>query len=133
MDPSLNENLHGAKPEEHVYWIQNNEVDQLRWHIHVDLQSIGQIPIVYKIKRVVTSSRRTQPYGENETLASNIYDLIIDTISEIRQPIAAIAHSENQEDPKFQNLLDFPKVDSTFYDFPEAEAGGSGPPEPPKT
>jgi hypothetical protein len=29
--------------------------------------------------------------------------------------------------------LDFPEEDSTFFDFPETQAGGSGPPEPPET
>ena len=57
----------------------------------------------------------------------------MDTISEIRQLIASISHFENQEDPRFQNLLDFPEVDSTFYEFPEAKVGGFGPPEPLET
>ena len=47
--------------------------------------------------------------------------------------MASIAHSENQEDPKFQNFLNFPEVHSTFYDLPEVEAVGFGPPEPPET
>ena len=102
-----------------MYRIPNNEFDQLCRHTHVYLQSIGQIPIVYQIPRSHTSHRRTQPYGENKTLASSIDNLIIDTISKIRQPITTIAHSENQEDPEFQN----------FHDFPEVETGGSGPPE----
>ena len=43
-----------------------------------------------------------------------------------------IATIENQEDPKFQNFLDFPEVDSTFQDFPETKVGCSRPPEPPE-
>ena len=75
---------------------------------------------------------RTQPF-EEETLTSSIKDLIIDTISKIKQPILAIANSKTNEDLEFQNFLDFPKGDSTFYDFLEAQAGGSGPPEPLET
>jgi hypothetical protein len=45
----------------------------------------------------------------------------------------AIAQFETKEDLEFQNLLNFPKEDSTFYDFPKVEAGGSRSPEPPKT
>ena len=116
-----------------MYRIPNNEVNQLHRHTHAYFQSIGQIPIVYQIPRARTSSRRTQPYGENETLASSIDDLIIDTISEIREPIETISHSENQEYPEFQNFLNFLEVDSTFDNFDKAEAGGSRPPEPPET
>ena len=110
--------------------IPNNEVNQLRRHTRAYLQSIGQILVIYQIPRAHSSHRRTQPYGDNETLVATIDNLIIDTISEIREPIATI---ENQEDPEFQNFLDFPEVDSTYQDFPEVEAGGSGPPEPPET
>ena len=39
---------------------------------------------------------------------------------------------KNQEDLEFQNFLDFPKEDSNFQDFPEAEEGGFGPPKPPE-
>lgn len=48
------------------------------------------------------------------------------------QPIATIAHSETKEDPELQNLLDLLEVDSTFYNFPETEVGGSGPLESPE-
>jgi hypothetical protein len=113
-----------------VFQILNNEFNQLHQHTHAYLQSIGQIHVIYQIPRARTSHRRTQPYGENDTLSSNIDDIIIDTISKTRQPIANIAHSKNQEDLEFQNFLDFPKVDSTFCDLPEIEAGGFGPPEP---
>ena len=81
--------------------------------------------ICIQIRRSRTSHRITQPYGENETLASSIDDLIIDCISETREPITTIA-------PKFQNFHDFPKVDSTFHNFFEAKVGGFGPPKPPK-
>ncbi|CAF4325066.1 unnamed protein product [Adineta steineri] len=67
------------------------------------------------------------------TLASSIDDLTIDTIFEIKQSIASISHSKTKEDPKFQNALNFPEVDSTFYNFSEVEVGGSRPLEPPET
>ena len=62
-----------------------------------------------------------------ETLTSNIDNLIVDTISEIRQPIIDIAHSETFEDP-----LDF-QGDSTVFNLSETQAGGSGPPSPLET
>ena len=133
LDPSLNEELCGITPEDLVYQIPNNEFNHLHRHTYAYLQYIGQIPIVYQIPRDHSSHGRTQPYGENKTLDSSIDDLIIDTASEIKQPITTIPHFANQEYPKLQNLLDFHEVDSTFYDFLEAEAGGFGPPEPPKT
>ena len=80
-DPSLNKELRGVTLEEPMYRIPNNEVNQLHRHTRSYLQSISQIPIIYQIPRARTSSRRTQPYDENETLASSIDDLIIDTIS----------------------------------------------------
>ena len=129
-DSSLNEEPHIVTPDEIMFLIPNNEVNQLRQHTHVYLQSIDQIPIIYQIPRACTSHIRTQPYSENDTLASTIDDLIIDTISEIIELIETISHPENQEDPKFQKFLNFPKVDSTFHDFLEAEAGGFGPPRP---
>ena len=92
-------------------------------HTRAYLQSIGQIPIIYQVPRSRASHRRTQPFSENKTLTSSIDDLIIDTISEIKQPIEAISHFETKEDPEFQN----------FLDFPEAQAGGFGPPGPPET
>ena len=52
--------------------------------------------------------------GDGETLTSKIGDLIIDTISKIHQPIIYIE-------------------DSTFFNFSKAQAGGSGPLEPPET
>ena len=82
-----------------MFLVPNKEVNQLRRHTHTYLQSIGQIPVIYRIPLARSSHRRTQPYGENETLASSIDDLIIDTISEIRELITTIAHSKNQEDP----------------------------------
>ena len=133
LNPSLKEELHGVTPEETVYWIPNNEVDQLHWHTHAYLQSIGQIPIVYQIPRSCTPHRSIQPYGENKTLASSIDDLIIDIISEIIQPIVSISHSKSKEDLEFQNILDFPEVDSIFYNFPKAKEGGSRPLKPPET
>ena len=66
-------------------------------------------------------------------MTSSIENLIIDTISDIRQLIDTIAKLETKEDPKSHSLLDFPKGDSTSYDFPEPQAGGFGPPEPLET
>ena len=68
-----------------------------------------------------------QPYGDSETLTSNIYDLIIDTISEICQPIIDIADFETTEDPLYF------QGNCTFFNFSETQASGFGPPEPPKT
>ena len=126
MDSSLNEENHGGTLDQLVFLIPNNEVNQLHQHTRAYLQSIGQIPVIYQIPRARSSHRGTQPYSENETLASTIDDLIIDTISKIREPITT---TENQEDPEFQNFLDFPEVDSTFHDFRETKVGGSRPPE----
>jgi hypothetical protein len=122
----LNKDLFGVTLEDPMYRILNNKVDQLCRHTHAYLQSIGQIP------RSRTSHRRTQLYGENETLASSIDDLIIDTISKIKQLIESIDHSETKEYLELQNPLDFPEVDYTFYNFPKTKTGGFGPPNPPK-
>ena len=126
QDSSSNEELQGISSEEPLYLISKTEVNQLRHHTRAYLKSLGQIPIIYQIPRSRFSQRRTQPYGDGETLTSNIDDLIIDTISEIHQPITEIAHSETSKDP-----VDFHE-DPTFFDFPETQAGGSGPPEPPE-
>ena len=127
LDSSLIKEVRGVTPNEPMFWISNNEVNQLHRHTCAYLQSISQIPVIYKIPRARSSCRRTQLYSDNESPASTIDDIIIDTISEIREPIATI---ENQEDPKLENFLGFPEVESTFHDFPEPEDGGSGPPEP---
>ena len=119
---SLNKELHDVTPEYLVYHIPNNEVDQLHCHTQTYLQSIGQIPIIYQIPRSHASHRRTQPYGEDETLTSSIYDLIINTIFEIRKLIVVIDHSETKEDPESQNLLNFPEGDPTSYDFQESSS-----------
>ena len=110
-----------------MYLILKIEVNQLHRHTREYLKSLGQIPIIYQIPRSRFSQRRTQPYGDGETLTSNIHDLIIDTISKIHQPIIDIAHSKTSEDP-----LDF-QGDTTFFNFYETQAGGPGPPEPPET
>jgi hypothetical protein len=102
QDTSLNEEPRGVMPDEPVFLIPNNEVNQLRWHTRAYLKSIGQIPTIYQIPRAWSSQRRNQPYGDNETLAATIDDLIIDTISKIRELIETI---ENQEDLEFQNFL----------------------------
>jgi hypothetical protein len=112
-----------------VFLVPKNEVNQLRRHTRAYLKSIGQIPTIYQIPRARSSQKRTRPYGENETHAATIDDLILDAFSEIRDPIATIEH---QEKTRFTNFLDFPEEDSNFQDFPEAEEGGSRPPEPPE-
>lgn len=88
-----------------MFLVPNNEVNQLRQHTHAYLKSIAQIPSIYQIPRARSSQRRTRPYSENETLATTIDDLIIDTISKIRDPIETIEH---QGETGFQNFLDFP-------------------------
>jgi hypothetical protein len=88
-----------------VFLVPNNEVNQLRRHTRAYPKSIGQIPTIYQIPRARSSQKRTRPYGENETLAATIDDLILDTISEIRDPIATIEH---QGETRFTNFLDFP-------------------------
>ena len=111
QDSSSNEELQGVSFEEPLYLIPKTEVNQLRRHTRAYLKSLGQIPIIYQIPRSHFSQRRTQPYGDGETLTSNIDNLIIDTISKIHQPITDIAHSKNFEGP-----LDFKEIlhSSTF-------------------
>ena len=101
QDSSSNKGLRGVTLEEPLYHIPNTEVDQLHHHIWAYLKSIPQIPIIYQIPRSRASQRRTQPYGDDETLISNIDDLIINTIFDIRQPITTIAQSEISKDPQF--------------------------------
>jgi len=93
QDSSSNKELQGVSSEEPLYLISKTEVNQLRRHTRAYLKSLGQIPIIYQIPRSRFSQRRTQPYGDGETLTSNIDVLIIDTIYEIHQPIIDIAHS----------------------------------------
>lgn len=83
QDSSFNEEIRGLTPEEPLYNVRNSEVDQLRRCTRAYLKYIGELPIIYQISRSQTSKRRTQPYNEDETLISNIDDIIIDTISEI--------------------------------------------------
>ena len=116
-----------------MYCIPNTEVDHLCHHTQPHLKSIRKIPIIYQILRSQDSKKRNQLYGDEETLASNIDNLIIDTISYIRQPISDIFHFEAFKDPEFQNLLDFLDGDYAFFDFLETQVGGFGPPDPPKT
>ena len=127
QDSSSNEEIWGVSSEEPLYLIPKSEVNQLHCRTRAYLKSLGQIPIIYQIPRSQFYQRRTQPYSDGETLTSNIYDLIIDTISEIPQPIIDIAHSETFVDP-----LDF-QGDSTFFNLSETQVGGSGPHEPPET
>jgi hypothetical protein len=127
QDYSLNKELLGVTLEDPLYVIPNTKVDQLRHHTLAYLKSIDVIPIIYQIPRSCASQKMTQPFGEDKTLKPSIDDLIIDRISEIQQSIATIAQSETQEDLEFHNFLYFPKGDSSFYNFPEAQADGSGP------
>ncbi|CAF4353401.1 unnamed protein product, partial [Adineta steineri] len=127
QDSSSNKELQGVSSEKLLYLIPKTKVNQLRHHTQAYLKSLGQIPIIYQISRSRFSQRRTQSYGDDETLTSNIDDLIIDTIFEIHQPIIDIAHSETFEGP-----LDF-QGDSTFFNFSETQASGFGPPDPPGT
>ena len=112
-----------------MFIVPNNEVNQLHQHTRTYLKSTVQIPTIYQIPRARSSQRRTRPYSENATLATIIDDLIIDTISEIKDPIATIEH---QGETRLPNFLDFPKEDTKFQDYPEAKEGDSGPPEPPE-
>ena len=80
QDSSSNEELQGVSFDERLYLIPKIEVNQLHHHTRAYLKSLGQIPIIYQIPISHFSQRRTQPYGDGETLTSNIDDLIIDTI-----------------------------------------------------
>jgi hypothetical protein len=133
QDSSSNEEIHGVSFEEPLYLIPKTEVNQLHHHTQAYLKSFGQIPIIYEIPRSRVSQRITQPYNYGETPKYSISNLIIDTISEIHQPITDIAHSKTSEDLEFQNLADFQEKDLAFVDFPEAQVGGSRPLEPPET
>ena len=127
QDSSSDEEIQGVSSNKPLYLIPKTEVNQLCHHTRAYLKSLGQIPIIYQIPRSQFSQRRTQPYGDGETLTSNIDDLIIDTISGICQPIIDVAHSETFEDP-----LDF-QGDSTFFNFFETQVGGPRPLEPPES
>ena len=129
----MNEEIRGVTLKEPTYCILNTKVDQLRRHTQAHLKSIFQIPIIYQITRSQAYQRRTQPYGDDETLTSKIGDPIIDTIYDTHQPIFVIVHSKTSKDPKIQKLLDFLEGDSTLFDFLETQAGGSRPLEPHET
>ena len=53
LDPesSSNEELRGVTPDEPVFLVPNNEVNQLRRHTRAYLKSISQIPAIYQIPR----------------------------------------------------------------------------------
>ena len=112
-----------------MFLVPNKDVNQLCRHTHAYLKSISQIPAINQIPRGRSFQRRTQPYGENETLVATIGDLITDTISDIRVLIETIEH---QEDTEFPNFIDFPKGVSIYQDFPKAEEGGFGRLKPPE-
>ena len=92
-DSSSKEELQGISSKEPLYLIPTTKFNQMCLHTRAYLNYLGQIPIIYQIPRSQFSQRRTEPYGDSETLTSNIDDLIIDTISEIHQPITKIDHS----------------------------------------
>lgn len=123
----------GITLEEDVYRVLNTNVDQLRRHTQAYLRSIDEIPIIYQIPISRSCQGITQPYGEDKILISNIEDLIIDIILEIRQLIPVIAQSKTFEDPKFRNLFDFIKNESEPFNLPDTQASGSGPPQTPDT
>ena len=56
-DSSLIKGPPSVTPEEPVFRISNNEVNELRRHTHAYLQSISQIPIIYQIPRACSSHR----------------------------------------------------------------------------
>ncbi|CAF4426379.1 unnamed protein product, partial [Adineta steineri] len=107
QDSSSNEELQGVSSKEPLYLIPKTEVNQLRHHTRAYLQSLGE-----------------PNYTVMARLLHLALTIIIDTISEIRQPIIEIDYSKSFEDPtNFQE-------DPTFFNFLENRAGGSGPPEP---
>ncbi|CAF4235589.1 unnamed protein product [Adineta steineri] len=101
QESSSNEEIRGVSSKEPLYLIPKTEFNQLRRRTRAYLKSLCQIPIIYQIPRSRVSQRRTQPYGDAETLTSSIDDLIIDMIFEIHQPITEISHSKTSEDPEF--------------------------------
>ncbi|CAF4427550.1 unnamed protein product, partial [Adineta steineri] len=127
QDSSSNEELQGISSEDPLYLIPKIEVNQLSHHTRAYLKSLGQIPIIYQIPRSRFAQRTTQPYSDGETLTSSIDDLIIDTLSEIHQPIIDIAHFET-----FEDLVEL-QGGSTFFNFLETEPSGSGPLNSPET
>ena len=80
QDSSSNKELQDVTLKEPLYLIPNTEVDQLHHHTQAYLESIDH----YQIPRSRASQRRNRPYSEDETLTSNIDDLIVDTILDIR-------------------------------------------------
>ena len=48
-DSSSNEELHGVTPEESMFLIPNNEVNELHQYTHSYLKYIDQIPAIYQI------------------------------------------------------------------------------------
>ena len=107
QDSYSNEELKGVTLEEPLYIIPKIEVNQLHHHTRAYLKSLCQIPIIYEIWIYQVSQRRTQPYGDGETLKYRIDDIIIDKIYGICHPIIDIAHSNTFEDPKLWNLMYF--------------------------
>ena len=101
QDSSSNEDLQSVTLEEPLYLITKTKINQLCHHTRSYHKFLGQIFIIYEIPISRVSQRRTQPYSDGETLTSNIDDIIIDTIYDIRQPIIDISHSDISKDPKF--------------------------------
>jgi hypothetical protein len=67
------------------------------------------------------------------TLISNIDDLIIDTILEIRELLISISQSEAYEYIEFYNLFYFSEAKPELFSFLETQESGSIPPQPPDT
>ena len=118
QESSSNEDIQGVSSEEPLYLIPKTKINQIHRHTRAYLKCLGQIPIIYQIPISQVSQRRTQPYGDGETLTSSIDDLIIDIISKIHQFITYIGYSMTFED-------------LAFFNFCKAQAGGFGPLEPP--
>ena len=55
IESPSDEEIHCVTPEEPVYLVPNNEVNQLHRHTHAYLKSIGQIPTIYQIPRARSS------------------------------------------------------------------------------
>ena len=51
------EEIRGVTPEEPVFLVPNNEVNQLRRHTRAYLKSIDQIPTIYQIPRARSSPK----------------------------------------------------------------------------
>ncbi|CAF4395881.1 unnamed protein product [Adineta steineri] len=76
LESSPNEEIHGVTSNEPTFLVPNNVVNQIHRHTRAYFNSIGQIPAIYQNPRARSSQRRTQPYGENETLIAPLMVLL---------------------------------------------------------